>query len=304
MNWIVREEEAGKDVGFILSRSLGLSGHRIRSLKFVRNGILLDGKPVRTTECVIPGQTVSVRLSDPDSRKQTLLPFSLPLDILYEDAFLIAVNKPSGLAVHPSGGHAGDTLANALLAHFNETDPAARVHLAGRLDKDTSGIVLCAKNALTAEELRRALSEDGCGKTYLALAAGHFPAGEKEGTISLPLSVSPPDKQRIVRMQTDRPDGRAAVTRYRVEHRFENYALLSIRLDSGRMHQIRAHLAAIGHPLLGDPLYGDPQRNREVLPVLKRTALHAASVRFLHPFTREVIDLSAPLPEDMTAFLD
>ena len=298
---IIREEEAGRSVGFVLRRLLGLSERRIRSLKFTNNGVLLDGRPARTTDPVEAGQTLSVRL--PDQQKDVLLPSSRPLDILYEDSALIAVNKPAGLAVHPAGGHAADTLANALRAHFDASDPAARVHLCGRLDKDTSGIVLCAKNAAAADRLRRDLAEEGFGKTYLAFAAGRFAEDEKEGVIRLPLSAAEPDRKRLIRMQANRADGKAAVTRYRVEQQFSGFALLSLRLGSGRTHQIRAHLAAIGHPLLGDPLYGDAALTTELVPLLKRTALHAASVRFPHPFTRELIELSAPLPEDLAALL-
>ena len=298
---IIREEEAGRSVGFVLRRLLGLSERRIRSLKFTDNGVLLDGRPARTSDPVQAGQTLSVRL--PDKAKDVLLPSSFPLDILYEDSVLVAVNKPAELAVHPAGGHAADTLANALRAHFDASDPAARVHLCGRLDKDTSGIVLCVKNAAAADRLRRDLAEEGFGKAYLAFAVENFSENEKEGVIRLPLSAAEPDGKRLIRMQADRSDGKAAVTSYHVEQQFPGYALLSVRLGSGRTHQIRAHLAAVGHPLLGDPLYGDAALTTELPPLLKRTALHAASVRFPHPFTRELIELSAPLPEDLAALL-
>ena len=298
---IITEEEDGRSVGRLLSHAFLLSGRKIRSLKFEEDGILLDGVRTHTSARGKAGQCLAVRLADPDKKKSTLLPASLPLDILFEDEILLVINKPAGLAVHPAGGHAWDTLANALRAYFDRTDPAARVHFAGRLDKDTSGLMLCAKSGVTADRLRKSLTRDGCGKTYLALAAGSF--SEEEGRIDLPLAAAVSSEDGLIRMRGDIRLGKAAETCYTVEKQYDGYALLSLQLLSGRTHQIRANLAAIGHPLLGDPLYGDPAVTAELAPALNRTALHAARLRFLHPLREELLDFSAPLPDDIAVLL-
>ncbi len=308
----VSEEEAGNTVAFFLRSRFKLSESRIRSLKFDPEGIRLDGVRTRVTARVKAGQVLEVLSSDPAARPEKLKPAAIPLQIVYEDEALLAVNKPAGLVCHPAGSHRDDTLANALRAYFDRTDPAARVHLAGRLDKDTSGLVLCAKNAAAAERLRRALAAEGFGKTYLALAAGCFAQKDREGEICLPLRALRDPESGLIRMTGTEnvPAGEAAAessektarTIYRVEKQFSAYALLRLRLGSGRTHQIRAHLAAIGHPLLGDPIYGDPAVNRT--SSLSRTALHAAELKLMHPYTGKLIRLSVPLLEDMAALLE
>lgn len=299
----VSEEEAGNTVAFFLRSRFKLSESRIRSLKFDPEGIRLDGVRTRVTARVKAGQVLEVLSSDPAARPEKLKPAAIPLQIVYEDEALLAVNKPAGLVCHPAGGHQGDTLANALRAYFDETDPKARIHLAGRLDKDTSGLLLCAKNAAAAEHLRRLLAAEGFGKTYLALAAGCFAQKDREGEICLPLRALRDPESGLIRMTGTESGEKEARTLYRVEKRFSAYALLRLRLCSGRTHQIRAHLAAIGHPLLGDPLYGNPCVNQSVSDKIRRTALHAAGLEFIHPLTQEPIRLYVPLPEDMAALL-
>ena len=299
----VSEEEAGNTVAFFLRSRFKLSESRIRSLKFDPEGIRLDGVRTRVTARVKAGQVLEVLSSDPAARPEKLKPAAIPLQIVYEDEALLAVNKPAGLVCHPAGGHQGDTLANALRAYFDETDPKARIHLAGRLDKDTSGLLLCAKNAAAAEHLRRSLAAEGFGKTYLALAAGCFAQKDREGEICLPLRALRDPESGLIRMTGTESGEKEARTLYRVEKRFSAYALLRLRLCSGRTHQIRAHLAAIGHPLLGDPLYGNPCVNQSVSDKIRRTALHAAGLEFIHPLTQEPIRLYVPLPEDMAALL-
>ncbi|MBO4873066.1 MAG: RluA family pseudouridine synthase [Lachnospiraceae bacterium] len=301
----VTSAEEGLSIEQLLRRKLKLSGARIRSLKFASEGICVNGKKARTSVILHEGDRLEVLREDPPARTERLKPAaptggSMP-EIVYEDESLIVVNKPAGLVMHPAGGHRTDTLANQLRAYLDARDPAARVHFAGRLDKDTSGLVLCAKNAHAAQKLQKEKARGGFEKTYLALAAGDFAAGE-EKTVSLPLAPERDPVLRIIRMKAD-PAGKPALTLYQVVRAFPGYALLEIRLGSGRTHQIRAHMAVIRHPLLGDPLYGDKEINHRFEDVLSRTALHAAELRFPHPEDGRQMTLSAPLPADMAGLL-
>ncbi len=295
----VAEEDGGQTVLFLLTHRAGLSGRRIRSLKFRPEGLRLNGEKVRTDRRVLAGDRLEILLADADERPEKLIPAGMLPPVLYEDGELIAVNKPAGLVCHPSGGHKTDSLANALRAYFDRTDPSARVHLIGRLDKDTSGIVLCAKDAAAAAFLAR--PENRPEKVYLALAAGRFPPGEESGTICLPLRSAKVPETRLIRTEvlSEDDDGRKARTDYRVLSAGEDRSLLEVRIRTGRTHQIRAHLAALGHPLLGDRLYGGPCG-----PGMPgRALLHAAELTFSPPLSDKTVRLSAPLPDDFRWFL-
>lgn len=302
----VTEEMEGLTAEQLLRTRLHLSGARIRSLKFMPDGIRVNGVRVRSNTVLRAGDVLTLPREDSPAQAKKLLPYEGPRDltpsVCYEDAFLLAADKPAGLVVHPAGGHRQDTLANLLQDYLDRTDPGARVHLLGRLDKDTSGLILCAKNEQTAHRLQKEKAREGFGKTYLALAAGEFECGGTEQSISLPLSPVRDPGTRIVRL-TPSGDGAPALTHFTVEQAFPGYALLKLHLSSGRMHQIRAHLAAAGHPLLGDPLYGDPAVNRLYSDRIRRSALHAAAISFPHPETGEMISLFSPLPPDMASLL-
>ncbi len=328
ITFTVPEKLEGLTAEQVLKTCLHLSGAHLRSLKFRPDGIRVNGVRARSNTVLRTGDILTLPREDSPARTKKLLPYAgpdLPLTVLYEDTLLLAVDKPAGLAVHPAGGHRQDTLANLLQDYLDRTDPAARVHLLGRLDRDTSGLVLCAKNEQTAHQLQTEKSRDGFGKTYLALAAGAFAADGTEHCVSIPLKPVRDPCTRIERLMPaagDPPAGEAgtlsheppvsvppapgilpALTRFTVERIFPGYALLKLRLSSGRMHQIRAHLAAIGHPLLGDPLYGDPAVNRLFSGQIRRSALHAAEISFSHPETGETVTLSSPLPPDMASLL-
>ena len=289
----VTEEDGGQTVLFLLTRRAGLSGRRIRSLKFRPEGLRLNGEKIRTDRRVQAGDRLEIEWTDAEEKPEKLLPAGTLPPVLYEDGELIAVNKPAGLVCHPSGGHKTDSLANALRAYFDRTDPSARVHLIGRLDKDTSGLVLCAKNAAEAARLSQFRPE----KTYLALASGLFPGSGLSGRICLPLTPLPVPGTRLLRT-AESAGGKEAETFYRVLRQGKNRALLEVTISTGRMHQIRAHLAALGHPLLGDRLYGGPCGPG--LPA--RALLHAAEMTFT-PLSGEAVHLSAPLPDDLRRFL-
>ena len=329
ITFTVPEELEGLTAEQVLKTRLHLSGALLRSLKFRPDGIRVNGVRARSSTVLRAGDILTLPREDSPARVKKLLPYAgpqiPPLTVCYEDAFLLAVDKPAGLAVHPAGGHRQDTLANLLQDYLDRTDPGARVHLLGRLDKDTSGLVLCAKNEQTAHRLQREKAREGFGKTYLALAAGEFAADGKEHCISIPLKpVRDPDTriERLMPAADGSPAGDdtrvsheppvsappapgvlSALTRFTVEQTFPGYALLKLRLSSGRMHQIRAHLAAVGRPLLGDPLYGDPAVNRLFSGQIRRSALHAAEISFPHLETGEAVTLSSPLPPDMASLL-
>lgn len=296
-----KDADEGRRVRDILKKEWGLVHHDIARAKYSEGGITVDGKSVYASHEMKPGETLRVFI--PEKKSETTVPTEGKIDILYEDADLIAVNKPAGLVSHPSHGHYVDSLANYVAYHYEQENEVHEIRTVGRLDKDTSGILLFAKNRTAVSKLTEQ-SEDGRRtKTYLALAAGKFeetdltvdaPIGRKsEGAGDGPARGA--STERCVR-----PDGDPAVTHIHVEKQYENYALLSVTIDTGRTHQIRVHLSHIGHPLLGDALYGEGAVES---PMLRRTALHAWRTEFFQPFTGEKIVLLAPVPDDMKAFL-
>ena len=268
-----------------LKNELAFSQTKISSVKYDPEGLLLNGERVTVRALLHTGDLLEVLLTDSRMRENRLIPNEIPLEILYEDDSLIAVNKPSGMVCHPAKGHLTDSLASALRAYFDRTDPEAQVHLVGRLDKETSGIVLCAKNAVAAAILMR---DRNAEKVYTAAASGYFT--EKEGTIALPMRYVR-DDEGILRVEEG--EEKTAETVYRVLSEGEDFSVLRVQIATGRMHQIRFHMAAAGHPLLGDRLYG-----KEVQRI-GRTALHAGTLRFIHPFIKEEILLEAELPAEM-----
>ena len=221
-------------------------------------------------------------------------PEAIPLDVLYEDAALIVVNKPPGLTVHPAPGHHDGTLVNALLAHWpdlGKIGDAIRPGIVHRLDKDTSGVMMAAKNEPALHHLQQQIRAHTVEKRYLAMVAGvPDPA---EGSIEAPIGRDPRDPKRMAIVT----GGRAARSEYHVVEAFADAALVAVRLITGRTHQIRVHLAAIGHPILGDPIYGERSA------IIDRQALHAAVLAFDHPVRGDRLRFEAPLPADMQALL-
>lgn len=297
---MIQEEDLPGTVGEILKKRLRLTAHQIRSAKFRKNGIRLDGYQVRVTEKGKKGSLLEVCLETEEEGSAHLLAVEGSLDILYEDADLIAVNKPSGVVVHPSHGHFKDTLANYLTDYFRKKGQQVKIRAVGRLDKDTSGIVVFAKNQVAAQRLK-----DSMKKEYLALVHGILK--EKEGWIGKPIGKEE-DALNRMKVQDKDPDGKWAATHYEVLKEWKGYSLLKLFLLTGRTHQIRVHMAFTGHPLLGDGVYGalrmegnEAERADEMskLPLMERTALHCAAVSFWHPFEKRELFLNAPLPDDM-----
>lgn len=279
----ITPELEGCTVEQVMRRVLRLSATRIKRAKFTPDGIRLDGKRVFTDQPVRPGQHLEVRLPD----RSTLVLDQTPgaVDILYEDDWLLVINKPAGLPVHPGPGHYADTLGNRLswfLAQRGEQMPFRPVN---RLDKGTSGLMLAAKSAQAHEILQGLLHTESFVREYLALT--RRPPEPPTGTIDAPIGPVP---GALNRYRVD-PTGKPARTDYEMlEYKAEG-TLLRLKLRTGRTHQIRVHLAALGCPLLGDMEYGGE-------PVLDRPALHSWRVQLNHPFTGESLQWTAPLPED------
>lgn len=272
---------------------LGLSNTLVRRLK-VAHGIRVNGAPVHTTHWLAEGDELVLAL--PAREAPGVIPEPVPVDVLYEDADLLVVNKPPGLVVHPTRGATHGTLANGLAYRFRERGERAGIHPVHRIDADTSGLVLFAKNPLAHQRLDAQLREHKLERHYLALAWGRLPDA---GVIDRPIALA--GDHPVARAVS--AAGQAAVTRYEVRARYAKPAphgatLLRLVLETGRTHQIRVHLADAGHPLVGDTLYGGDRP-----PVLPRQALHAETLAFRHPRSGAAMAFSAPLPDDLAGLL-
>lgn len=276
---------------------------RSRLTQWIRDGqVTLDQRVPRPRDIVTSGQHVRiVVVAEPVTGIKAQ---ALPLDILYEDAALIIVNKPAGLVVHPGAGNPAGTLQNALLYHAPELVKVPRCGLVHRLDKDTSGLLAVARNIESHTRLVAALAARKFEREYEAIAIGVMTGG---GKIDAPIARHGVDRKRM----SVREGGRVAVTHYRVLARYRAYTHLGVKLETGRTHQIRVHLAHIHHPLLGDPVYGRrfaiPRDADavfvEVLRGFKRQALHARRLGLAHPVNGEFMHWEAPLPDDMQGLL-
>ena len=278
----------GRRLDVLLSETTGLSRSRVASL--MEDGLCVSGgKEIRKAGTKLPeGQEII--LTVPAPREAIPQAEDIPLEILYEDSDLAVVIKPRGMVVHPAAGHPDGTLVNALLANLDSLGGIGgelRPGIVHRLDKETSGLMLVAKNDETQEALSRMLKDREIEKHYRALAEGKFK--EPEGEIDAPIDRSKKDRKK---MAVD-PDGRPALTRWKVLAEGHGCTLLDVHILTGRTHQIRVHLKSIGHPVCGDELYGNGRGVK--VPCLM---LHAYSLEFVHPRTKEKMGFTAPLPDD------
>ena len=288
----VPEQYCGQRVDIALSTLLGHSRQHVQ--KLIREGlILVEGKTVKPSYLLKGRERVTAVL--PPEEKSLLEPEDIPVEILYEDDFIAVVNKPSGLAVHPGAGRKASTLVNALLAHFSLPQKGGDVRpgIVHRLDKDTSGLIVVAKNEHSLMELSRQFRERTVEKTYLALVHGTI--AEEEGLIEVPIGRDPKNRVKFAPSLK----GKRALTEFLVLKRYRDYTLLKLKPVTGRTHQIRVHLSFIGHPVVGDPVYGWPNPWRKVGQLL-----HAYSLVFIHPVTGKTLRFEAPLPQDFQAILE
>jgi len=284
---------SGEDAGARLDAFLaGPLGSRARAQRLIEDGaVRVDGAVVPKRHRVSAGQTVTVR--EPEVAGAPAPVASAEFSVPYEDEHLLVVDKPAGVVVHPARGHASGTLAQALadVAGGGEEGRAGIVH---RLDRDTSGLLVVARTEDAHRRLKAALQAREMTREYLALVEGRPPA--RRGTIDAPIGR---DRRVRTRMSTDTDDPRDAVTHFEIERALPATTLLRVRLETGRTHQIRAHLLAIGHPVAGDPEYGTPG-----LLGLDRQFLHATRLAFAHPVSGERVDVESPLPADLVAALE
>ena len=283
----ITPELAGTEVNTLLRRTLGLSGTVLRRVKWLEDGITVDGARVNVRYRVSEGQTLSVRLSD-QAPTSGVVPAEGPLDIVYEDPDLIVLNKAPGVLVHPGHGHFDDTLGNYLMWYYRQAGGESDFHPVHRLDRGTSGLVVVAKHAHAQEKLKNQLHTGAFRRVYLAVCDGAPP--EPSGTVDAP--VGPVDGSLSARQV--RPDGKPARTHYKLLQTFGPRSLVELELDTGRTHQIRVHMAHIGCPLTGDFLYGRPDG-----AAIARPALHSARLELNHPITGGRLELSVRLPGDM-----
>ena len=282
---------AGRTVDSLLRKHWELSGTVIRRIKWLEDGITVDGNRVTVRHKVSEGEILSARLTDPAITSGTV-PAEGPLDIIYEDEDMVVINKAPGVLVHPSHGHFDDTIGNFLLWHYQQTGDESDFHPVHRLDKGTSGLLVVAKHPHGQEKLKNQLHTGAFRRRYLAVCEG-VPS-PSAGVIEAPIGIVDGSlMQREVR-----PDGQAARTHYKVHSTHGSRSLLELELETGRTHQIRVHMAHIGHPLTGDFLYGTEDKS-----LISRPALHSWQVEITHPVTGKALHFTAPLPEDIQALL-
>ena len=344
-----------------LRTQAGLTKKQISQAKFRPGGIRKNGQQCRVTETAYPGDQITVCLETDDvdsaqlesatftvnsdrhkscfhhSTSLTLCSYSnsdscclsastshfFPeLEILYEDQDILAINKPAGIVTHPSGSHYSDSLSNQVASYFRSKEEPTKVRSIGRLDKETSGILLFARNQISAARLQKQREEGKLQKTYLAVVERTFEEEisqsssqemsvsmekEKWEKISIPLAPDPENPLKMVLSPAGTIHGsKKAVTYYQVLKSYANASLVQLHLETGRTHQIRVHMAGTGHPLLGDTLYNESQTGKASVPgnPFTRAALHAWKLKFYHPFTGNKILLEAPFPLDFENFLE
>ena len=253
------------------------------------------GRPLAKNHRLTGAETVSVALPDPAPIEAA--PEDIPLDVVYEDDDVIVVNKPKGLVVHPAPGHPDGTLVNALLHHCGDSlsgiGGALRPGIVHRIDRDTSGLLIAAKNDFAHQRLSAQLQDHTLSRVYRCIVVGNL--REDSGTVDAPIGRCPADRKKMAVVAGGRP----AVTHWTVLERLPGHTYVECRLETGRTHQIRVHMASIGHPILGDTVYG----SKKPVPGLQGQCLHAVGLRFLHPRTGEAVELWCELPEEFQAQL-
>ena len=287
-------EHAGVRLDAFLSADGALT--RSQAARLIAEGrVRVNGKPAAKSARLSGGETVTVDV--PQLRETALPPQDIPLDVVYEDDDVIVVNKPTGLVVHPAPGHPDGTLVNALLHHCGDSlsgiGGEKRPGIVHRIDRDPSGLIIAANHDAAHLALSAQLKDHSLSRTYECLVTGNMK--QDSGTVDAPIGRSSADRKKMAVI----PTGRRAVTHWEVVARYPGVTHLRCRLETGRTHQIRVHMAYIGHPILGDTVYGA----KKPVPGLTGQCLHATGLRFIHPRTGEPVELHCPLPPEFTAML-
>lgn len=282
-NHTVTEEEYGQTINQILRDNFNFSARFKTKIKF-QNLMDLNGVPAKGFMKPEVGDLISIRLPEESSDFPAE---DIPLDVLYEDDDLLVINKQPGIIVHPTKGHPTHTIANGIMKYMEDTNQKFKIRFANRIDMDTSGIVICAKNANAQDSISNQMKAQSTVKKYIAVVHGVI---SEDCTIEEP--VGRPDEVSIRRCVME--EGKPATTLVHVLNNYDNYTLLELTIKTGRTHQIRVHLSHIGHPIIGDALY-----EGEAPGLMDRQALHAYHIEFDHPMTGERMIIDAPYPEDI-----
>lgn len=292
----VDEEDSGLRIDVFLTNSCDFSRSHVQ--KLIKSGhVAVNRQAVKANYKVSGGETVFVRI--PEEEEARILPEPMDLDIVYEDGDVILVNKPKGMVVHPAPGHLCGTLVNGLMYHcgheLSGINGVLRPGIVHRIDMDTTGILIICKNDIAHNSIARQLKEHTIVRRYRSIVCGVV--RDEAGTVDAPIGRHPVDRKR---MSVNEKSGRRAVTHYRVLERFRQFTFIECRLETGRTHQIRVHMASIGHPVLGDLVYGPAKCPFK----LQGQTLHAGVLGFVHPRTGEYMEFEAPLPEYFQGLLE
>lgn len=293
MKYIISKEENGKTVKDVLRYGVGLSLAFTKQLKFLDDGIMLNGERVTVRKIVKEGDVLI--LATEDTEKTALIPTDIPISVVFEDGFIILPNKAPNMPTHPSHNHRGDTLADAIAYRYQQEDKNFIFRAISRLDRNTSGILLIAKDRISASKLSTSMKNNEIQKQYIAILEGH--PTRDEGIIDTYIKR---EAESIIfrKVCNESEGGDRAITQYAVLAKSEKYSLVLASPKTGRTHQLRVHFAHIGAPILGDELYGKSS------PLIDRHALHAYKLDFPHPKNNERVSFCAPLHSDMKDLVD
>lgn len=290
LEYEIPSEYDGANITTVLKQHFKISTNLIKDLKKYKEGIHVNGEHKRVVDLAAKGDILKITIRDTAS--ENIVPTDIPLDIVYEDEDVLVINKPSNMSTHPSMGNYENSLANGVMYYYKSKGEERVFRAVNRLDKDTSGLMAVAKNSYIHARLGEEIQKKELKRKYMCIVCGDV---ERDGTVDAPIRRA--DGSVINRIVA--PDGQRAVTHYRVVKRYGEYTLLEMELETGRTHQIRVHMAYIGHPLVGDWLYGTEDHN-----IAKRQMLHSCYLCFTHPITGQIMEFKDEMAEDMRAFIE